>query len=171
MKRNTTLGGHLGTKACTFMSYQLILLCGLCRLEPTSHKKSRCLYRGWVHTHWCSWPCTNQWHVIDSIWELPLGRHCWHKGTHGINTWNQQPQLLLNTTNQGSFCHHSTFWRVGSPISTEFTYSKQNEVCAMSQYVKNQHVHAFIGMLVNLKHYIIDFFLVNMRTRFSTFNL
>jgi hypothetical protein len=46
MKRNTTLGGHLGTKVYTFTSYQLILLCGLCRLEPTSHKKSQCPYKG-----------------------------------------------------------------------------------------------------------------------------
>jgi hypothetical protein len=29
--------------------------------------------------------------------------------------------------------------------------------------------HAFIGMLVNLKHYIIDLLLVNMHTRFTTF--
>jgi len=39
----------------------------------------------------------------------------------------------------------------------------------MSPYLKNQHEHAFIGMFVNLKHYIIDFFLVDMHTRFTTF--
>jgi hypothetical protein len=88
------------------------------------------------------------------------------ESTHWINNhnyfWIQQTKDLFAT-----ILH---FGELVHPISTKFTYSKQNEVCTMSPYLKNQHVHTFIGMLVNLKHYIIDFFLVNMHTRFSTFN-
>jgi hypothetical protein len=97
--------------------------------------------------------------VTNSIWELPLG-------THGINNHN----YFYIQQNKDFFATILHFGELVHPISTEFTYSKQNEVCTMSSYLINQHVHAFIGMLVNLKHYTIDFFLVNMHTRFSTFN-
>ncbi len=94
MKKNTTLGGHLGTKACTFMSYQLIFLCGLCRLEPTSHKKNRCPYRGWVRSHWCSWLCTNQWHVTNLI----LGTTTWETLLTYRDAWNQCMESTTTTT-------------------------------------------------------------------------
>jgi hypothetical protein len=62
-----------------------------------------------------------------------------------------------------------TLFQLGLHILNKMWQMSPYEVCTMSPYLKNQHVHAFIGMLVNLKHYIIDFFLVNIHTRFTTF--